>query len=277
MAALQARLVAFDGQQVVRFPFPADVLGGVVLGVCGVGGHHGIRQVYRVQQLFDLRDLVGVVGDAVLGNDHLLLVQHRGEQLDLPVRHAAQPLAVDRDRGQQALQPSGGGQRAQPVPDDLIQRLRVQHMQQGADPLLARRDDPAPQRVRPPAERGQQLLRHVSSLVPDLPEALRPGQHADHRHCQREHQAEPPATHLARIRDPGEDAQQAGNLLISAGQGSYTGMRNWHRWPLVPELIWRDTLIISDRGHPCESGNPSVPAARSYRAQPATANRTSSH
>ena len=123
-------------------------------------------------------------------------------------------------------------------------------MQQGADPLLARRDDPAPQRVRAPAERGQQLLRHVSSLVPDLPEALRPGQHADHRHCQREHQAEPPATHLARIPDPGQDARQAGNLLISAGQGSYTGMRNWHRWPLVPELIWRDTLIISDRATP---------------------------
>lgn len=38
-------------------------------------------------------------------------------------------------------------------------------------------------------------------------------------------------------------------------------MRNWHRWPLVTELIWRDTLIISDRGHPCESGNPSADGA----------------
>jgi hypothetical protein len=31
-----------------------------------------------------------VLGDPVLGDDHAVVVEHRGEQLDLPVRHAAQ-------------------------------------------------------------------------------------------------------------------------------------------------------------------------------------------
>jgi len=35
-------------------------------------------------------------------------VQHRGEQLDLPVRDAAQPFPVDRDRGQQVIQAARG-------------------------------------------------------------------------------------------------------------------------------------------------------------------------
>ena len=41
--ALQAGLVALDGQQVVRFAFPGDISGGVMLGVGGVGGDHPYR------------------------------------------------------------------------------------------------------------------------------------------------------------------------------------------------------------------------------------------
>jgi len=66
--------------------------------VRGVGGDHGTGQVHRVQQLPDLGDLVGLVRDPPLRDDHLVLVQQRSEQLDLPVRHPALPLAVDRDR-----------------------------------------------------------------------------------------------------------------------------------------------------------------------------------
>ena len=42
-------------------------------------------------------------------------------------------------------------------------------MDQGADRCLARRDDPPPQRVRPAAQPGQDLLRQVSGLAADLP------------------------------------------------------------------------------------------------------------
>ncbi|HUY50170.1 MAG TPA: hypothetical protein VMV92_31445 [Streptosporangiaceae bacterium] len=116
--ALQSWLVALDAQQVARFPFPADAGGGVALGVGGAGGDDGIRQACGVQQLPDLCDLVRIVGDAVLGDDHALLVQHRGEQLDLPVRDAAQPFPVDCDRGQQVPWLPGGGQGAQPAAGD---------------------------------------------------------------------------------------------------------------------------------------------------------------
>lgn len=46
-------------------------------------------------------------------------------------------------------------------------------MDQGAGRCLARRDVPPPQRVRPAAQPGQDLLRpgQVSGLVADLPEA----------------------------------------------------------------------------------------------------------
>jgi len=44
-------------------------------------------------------------------------------------------------------------------------------MDQDADRCLARRDDPPPQRVRPAAQSGQDLLRQVSGLVADLLDA----------------------------------------------------------------------------------------------------------
>ena len=49
--------------------------------------------------------------------DHdFLFVQHRGEQRDLPVRDAAQPFPVDRDRGQQVDpgRPASARARSQP-------------------------------------------------------------------------------------------------------------------------------------------------------------------
>ena len=54
------------------------------------------------------------------------------------------------------------------------------------DPLLADDGTLPPQRVRLPAERGQQVLRQGSGLVADLPEVPRPGQHAHHRDGQHE-------------------------------------------------------------------------------------------
>ena len=114
----------------------------------------------------------------MLGDHDAFLVQQRGEQLDLPVRDSAQPFPVDGDRGQQPLELPGGGQGAQPAAGDLIQPDRIQCLEQGPDPLLARDGNLPAQRVRPAAEAGQHFLRQVSSLVADLPVTLRPGQHA---------------------------------------------------------------------------------------------------
>ena len=128
---LQAGLVALDEQEVVRAAVPAvraarDVLRGLALGVGSVGGDDRAFQVHGLQQLLDLGGLGCLVGDPVLGDDHLLLVQHRGEQLDLPVADAAQPFPVDRDRGQQVLQPARVRQGAQPAAGELVQFPRVQ-------------------------------------------------------------------------------------------------------------------------------------------------------
>ena len=133
----------------------------------GVAGDDRVGQVHRVQQVLDLGDLIGVLGDGVLGDDHLLLVQHRGEQLDLlPVADAAQPFPVDRDRAQQVLQLPRVRQAAQPAPGQLIQCRRVDLLEQGADPLLARGDDPPAQRMRPAAEPGQHFLRQIHAWSP---------------------------------------------------------------------------------------------------------------
>jgi len=64
-------------------------------------------------------------------------MQHRGEQLDLPVQDPAQPLAVDRDRGQQPVQAAGVRQVPQPAAGDLVQDARVNGVDQGPDPGLA--------------------------------------------------------------------------------------------------------------------------------------------
>jgi len=80
----------------------------------------------------------------VLGDDGLLLVQHRGEQLDLAVQHPAEPLAVDRDRGQQAVQFPRVREIAEPAAEDVVEDLGVDEVQQRPDPGLARGDDLPP-------------------------------------------------------------------------------------------------------------------------------------
>ncbi len=228
---LQRRLVSLEEQEVIGAAVPVvlaarDVLRGLALGVGCVGGDHRVLQVHGVQQLFDLGGLGRLVRDAVLGDHHLLFVQHRGEQLDLPVRDAAQPLPVDRDRGRQPVQPAGVRQGAQPAPDQVIKGIGADGVDQGADPRLAGGDDPPQQRARLPAEPGQYLLRQVSGLVADLAEAPRPGQHARHRDGEHEHQGEPAPAPLPRIQDLREHIQQAGYFPGGAGHGGFAGMRH---------------------------------------------------
>jgi hypothetical protein len=232
---LQGGLVALDEQEVVRSAVPVllaagDVVRGLALGVGRVGGDYGVVQVHAGQQLFDLGGLGGLVRDPDLPDDHLFLLQHRGEQLDLAVGDAAQPFPVDRDRGQQPVQAAGIRQGAQPAADDLVEDVRADGVDQGADPRLARGDDPPQQRMRPPAQPAQDILRQVSGLVPDLPEALRPGQRARDRNGEHEDQQIAASPALARVRDPRKYFQQAGNLpccvSIGAGHSGSAGMRN---------------------------------------------------
>jgi hypothetical protein len=97
--------------------------------VHGICGDHRALQIDVVQQF---PDLGGLVGDPVLGDDHLLLVQHGGEQLDLPVADAAQP-AVGRQRTS-GTAPSG---RTRPDAGDRYKQARQN------PPEPAPRDQPA--------------------------------------------------------------------------------------------------------------------------------------
>jgi hypothetical protein len=60
-----------------------------------------------------------------IGTEHRLLLVH------------AQLLAVDRHRSQQPVHPTRVRHRARPVADQIIQRLRANVVDQGADRLLA--------------------------------------------------------------------------------------------------------------------------------------------
>jgi hypothetical protein len=100
---VRGRLVALDEQEVVRSAVPVlflagDAVRGLPLRVGGVGGDHRAFQVHGLQQLLQLGGLGGLVRDPVLRDHDLVLVQHRGEQLDLAIGDAAQPFPVDRDR-----------------------------------------------------------------------------------------------------------------------------------------------------------------------------------
>jgi hypothetical protein len=76
-------------------------------------------------------------------------------------------------------------------------------MDQGPDPGLAGRDDLPQQRMPSAAQPRKDLLRQVSGLVADLPEVLRPGQHARHRDRGHEYQQVAAAPPLPRVR-PGK-------------------------------------------------------------------------
>ena len=90
----------------------------------------------------------------------------------------------------------------------------------------------------------------VRGLVADLPEVLRPGQHARHRDREQEHQREPASPGLAGIRDLRQHLQQAGDFVsyfICAGQSGSRGMRHWHRRLLASGQIRNGHLDRSGR------------------------------
>jgi hypothetical protein len=140
--ALEGRGVPLDEQEVVGFPsavlfLSRDVLRGLAAGMGGVGGDDRVLQVHVPEQFLHLGDPRGVVRDPDLPDDHLLVVQHRGEELDLAVQDAAQPLAVDRDRGQRLVQPARVRQGAEPPAGEVVQQVRADRLDEGADPGLA--------------------------------------------------------------------------------------------------------------------------------------------
>ena len=92
--------------------------------------------------------------------------------------------------------------------------------------------DALQQRVRPPAEPGQDVLRQVSGMVPGFPGVSRPGQRARDGNCEDEDEPEAAPVPLPRVRDQREYLQQARDLpgfpFIGAGRGGIAAMRDWH-------------------------------------------------
>jgi hypothetical protein len=86
--------------------------------------------------------------------------------------------------------------------------------------------------MRSPAQSAEGLLRQVGGLVPDFPEAFRPGQHACGSDREHEGQQVAAAPATAGVRDQREHFQQAGDLpwcvFIGAGDSHNAGMRSWH-------------------------------------------------
>lgn len=275
--------VSFDEQEIVRFPaavffLSRDVLRGLVLRVDGVGGDDGAVEVDVLQQGPDLGGLGGVVRDPVLGDDCLVLVQQGGEQLDLPVQDAAEPFAVDRDRGQQPVQFSLVREVAEPAAEDVVEDRGVEEVEQGPDPGLARGDDLPPQRVHPAAQVPQDVLGQVSGLVPDLPEGLRAGQGARGRDGEDEHEVVAAAAGLARVRDEGQHCEQARDLprpvLDHAGHGGNSGMRHCTGGLSVRSDLASTPVIKPAGGRSRESRAPPRPALRrSYPALILLSNR----
>jgi hypothetical protein len=231
--------------------------------VGGVGGHDRVPQVHVPEQLFYLGDLGGVIGDPDLADDHLLAVEHRGEELDLAVQDPAQPLAVDRDRGQQPVQPARVRQVPQPAADQVVQEVRPDRLDERADPGLAGGDDPPAQRVRDPAKSAQDVLGQVSGMIADLAEAPRPGQRARDGHRQDEGEQVAAPARPPGIGNPGKHFQQPGNppahAFIGAGHSGIAGMRDWHgglsrRWDLD------STPMIQPDGRPLPRINGAPPA-----------------
>ena len=70
-----------------------------------------------------------------------------------------------------------GARHLLPVRHRREQPARAVGLDQGAGPRLARGDDLPQQRMRPPAEPLQHVLRQVSVMVADFAVVLRPGQH----------------------------------------------------------------------------------------------------
>ncbi len=91
----------------------------------------------------------------------------------------------------------------------LVRYRRKQHaravgLDQGADPRLARGDDPPQQRMQPPAEPLQHILRQVSGMVSNFAGVLCLGQHprdSDREHEDKQEAGPPP---LPRVREPGQ-------------------------------------------------------------------------
>jgi hypothetical protein len=186
-------------------------------------------------------------------------VQHRGEELDLAVQDAAQPLAVDRDRGQRLVQPARVRQGAQPAADEVVEEVRADGLDQGPDPGLAGGGDLPQQRVRRPAEPGQDVLGQVSGVVAGLAEVPGPGQRARDGHRQDEGHQVPPAAAPPGIGNQGKHLQQPRDLpactFIGAGHSGVTGMRDCHgglsrRWDLD------STPEIKPRGRPLRESSP---------------------
>jgi hypothetical protein len=145
---VQARLVALDHQDVVRFLAGDEVVGVVALGLQRVCGDHRAGQVQRVEQRRELGDLVGLAVHGPLREDGPgLLVdggqQVRGLAIAGAVPGSAQGLAVH-GHGAPPGDTSQAGQAARYGGVEIGGADRFQDPAYGR---LTRRPEPALQRI----------------------------------------------------------------------------------------------------------------------------------
>jgi hypothetical protein len=110
-----------------------------------------------------------------------------------------------------------------------------------ADPRLARSDDPPQQRVRSPAQPGEDVLRQVTGMIAGLTEVPGPGQRARDGDREDEDELVTASPRLPRARNQREHLQQARGLpvffFIGAGHGGI-GACETSTAAFRPGLIW---------------------------------------
>jgi len=201
----------FDGGEHVVGGFVFyQVAGGGPLAVQGVEGDHPPGELQRLQQRLDLGNLVGLVAYLPLGQHGGHIVGHRRQQVQRPpvvLARAADGLAIDRQRrpgGLLLLPPAAaGGTRpgmlGEEDPDHLVHRRGVHRRQHPPEGVLTRRPPPPGPPIAAGTQRGQHLLRRLTSPFGDRQHRPAPRQHRRRGHRQHRRQGMPDPPRPARI------------------------------------------------------------------------------
>ena len=193
------QLIGLDLQNVVATPFEHDVVGRVLLGVCGIGGDHPAGQIQTIQQRADLGGLRGPHRHPHLPQHHRRPLGHRGEQLHVPIRRrgVADRLGIHRHPNQTPV--IRAQQRRQPRAAHPVGGIGVHHGQHPADRRAAGCLHHAQRGTRPTTGQGHQRLGQISDPVTHLPIVTRPGQNREHRHRQNRRQPMTDPSPITRI------------------------------------------------------------------------------
>ncbi len=214
---MQAGLVALQRQDVIG-ALVDDLGGDLALATDGVDGHHGPLDHQEIQELRNGDDLVRLVLDPGLSQNHVLLGAPGRDHVDRRLRAgllvgAPERLAVDRD---DILGEAHQGGR--PGDEAALELLRVQHREDVAELVVRGRSG------REGAETTQKI-QLVIAVSGDLDPALAAGQHTQEREQQHLVQRIEHLGALARVLQIFETLQKF-NDLIERRQGLLRSARH---------------------------------------------------